>query len=144
MSTNTAAEHTTRLFARVLGPFLIVFPLTAALRASQMQTLLADFEANPLWPWVVGAYVLALGLVVVALHSSWGSPPAVIISVVGWLLVLRGVLLMAFPATFMTAANAVIGTGMVWRIGYIGLALVGIYLTFVGWGPARRPREGPA
>ena len=77
MSVESSPQRTTLLFARVLGPFLVVVPLTAALRAPQMQTLLADFEANPLWPWVVGAYVLVLGLVVVALHTSWSSPAAV-------------------------------------------------------------------
>ncbi len=142
MSVESSPQRTTQLFARVLGPFLVVVPLTAALRAPQMQTLLADFEANPLWPWVVGAYVLVLGLVVVALHTSWSSPAAVIISALGWLMVLRGVLLLAFPATFMAAANAVIGAGLVWRIGYTGLALAGLYLTWVGWRPAgRQPRD---
>jgi hypothetical protein len=36
----------------------------------------------------------------------------------------------------MSAANAVIGTGAVWRIGYGVLALLGVYLTVVGWRPA--------
>lgn len=53
---------------------------------------------------------------------------------------------MAFPAAFVSAANAVIGAGPVWRIGYIGLGLVGIYLTVVGWLPDRKREaiaEGP-
>lgn len=123
----------TRLFARVLGPFLVIVTFTAALRAPQMHDLLADFEANPLWPWIIGASALLLGLTTVSLHTSWSSPPAVIISALGWLFVLRGVLLLAFPAAFMSAANAVIGSGVIWRIGYVGLALVGLYLTAVGW-----------
>lgn len=142
MAVESLSQRKTQMFARVLGPFLVVVPLTAALRAPQMQTLLADFEANPLWPWVVGAYVFLLGLVVVALHTSWNSPAAVMISALGWLLVLRGVLLMAFPAAFMAAANAVIGAGLVWRIGYVCMALAGLYLTAVGWWPpGRRARD---
>lgn len=119
----------------MLGPFLTVVPLAAAIRAPQMHSMLEDFAANPLWPWVVGAFVLLLGLVVVALHTSWANPPAAIVSAVGWLLIIRGVLLLAFPAAFMTAANAVIGTNAVWRIGYVLLALVGLYLSYVGWRP---------
>lgn len=80
----------TRAFARILGPFLTIVPLTAAIRASEMQTLLSDFEAEPVWSWVVGAFVLLLGLTVVALHTSWANPPAAIISFVGWAMVLRG------------------------------------------------------
>ena len=90
-----------------------------------MQSLLADFEANLLWPWVVGAFVLVLGLVVVALHSLWNSPPAVIIFGAGLAAgAARGVVLMVFPTAFMAAADAVIGASLAWRIGYIGLALV--------------------
>ena len=125
----------TRLFARVLGPFLILVPITAAVRAPQMATMLTDFEANPLWAWVVGAFILLLGLIVIASHQVWNSAASVIVSALGWLLVLRGALLLVFPAAFFSAANAVIGTGSVWRIGYVGFALVGLYLTWVGWRP---------
>lgn len=135
MSSPHAVDRRTRLCARVLGPFLTIVPLAAAIRAPQMHSMLEDFAANPLWPWVVGAFVLLLGLVVVALHTSWANPPAVIVSAVGWLLVVRGVVLLAFPTAFMTAANAVIGANALWRISYVLLALVGLYLSYVGWRP---------
>lgn len=133
------ASRTTRMFARVIGPYFLVVPLTAALRASEMQTLLSDFEASPVWAWFGGAITLLLGLLVVALHPYWNGPPAVIVSALGWLMVVRGVLLLAFPAALMSAANAVIGTGTVWRVGYAALALLGLYLTVVGWRPAAQP-----
>lgn len=132
------------MFARVLGPYLVIVPIAGVFRASQMQALMSGFEASALWPWVLGAFVLLLGLIVVALHSSWADPPAVIVSVVGWLMVLRGVLLLAFPAAFMSAANAVIGTGVAWRVGYAILALIGLYLTCIGWSPAPQRRESGA
>lgn len=67
-------QTTTRLLARVLGPFLVLVPVTAAARAPQMQTMLTDFESN-----------------------------------------------------------AVIGTGVVWQIGYVGVSCLGLYLTWAGW-----------
>ncbi|MCB0930657.1 MAG: hypothetical protein KDB71_01990 [Mycobacterium sp.] len=136
----------TRAFARILGPFLTVVPLTAAVRVSEMQTLmsqmqplLSEFEAEPVWSWLVGALVLLLGLTVVGLHTSWANPAAAIISFVGWAMVLRGVLLMAFPAAFMSTANAVLGAAPLWQIGCIGMALVGMYLAVVGWWPRELP-----
>lgn len=80
---------------------------------------------------------MAFGLTVVALHNFWRSPPAAIISFAGWAMVLRGFLLMAFPAAFVSAADAVIGADPVRRIGYVGLTLAGICLTVAGW--RRRP-----
>lgn len=129
------ASRRTRMLARVIGPYFLVVPVTAALRAPQLQAVLSDFEASPVWAWFGGAITLLLGLVVVALHPHWNGAPAVIVSVLGWLMVLRGVLLLAFPAALMSAANAVIGTGAVWRVAYLGLALMGLYLTVVGWRP---------
>ncbi len=128
----------TRMFARVIGPYLLISSLTIAVRAPQMQTLLSDFAASPIWGWFGGAITLLLGLVVVAMHPYWTDAPAIIVSALGWLLVLRGVLLLAFPAALMSAANAVLGTGVSWRIGYVALALLGLYLTVVGWRPHRR------
>ncbi|MFM9033697.1 MAG: hypothetical protein ACKOQ4_05335 [Mycobacterium sp.] len=126
---------TTRMFARVIGPYLLVVPITAAVRAPDMQKLLSDVEASPVWPWFGGAITVLLGLIVVGLHPYWTNPPAVIISALGWLMVARGILLLAFPAALMSAANAVIGTGAIWRVAYAILALLGLYLTVVGWRP---------
>ena len=83
------------------------------------------------------AATLLLGLIVVAVHQVWTNPLAIIVSALGWLLVVRGVLLLVFPAAFISAANAVIGTGAVWRIGYVGVACLGLYLTWAGWRPHR-------
>ena len=139
--TEVSSAARTRMFARVIGPFFLIVPITAAVRAPQMHTLLADFEASSVWAWFGGAVTLLMGLVVIALHPYWTDPPAVIVSVLGWLMVLRGVLLLAFPAALMSAANAVIGTGAVWRIAYLALAVLGLYLTVVGWRPASQRTE---
>jgi hypothetical protein len=58
------------------------------------------------------------------------------VSLLGWLLVLRGLFLLAFPATFMSMANSVVGAGALWRTVCICFALIGLYLTYVGWIPA--------
>ena len=39
----------TRMFARVIGPYFVIVSLTAALRAPDMQAVLSDFEASPVW-----------------------------------------------------------------------------------------------
>lgn len=130
---STQLQPRTRMFARVLGPFLFVLGATVVARASEMRTLLSDFESNALWMWVTGAFVLLIGLVIVALHQSWRGAPAIIVSVVGWLIVLRGLFLLTFPAAFMSAAKATIGMGPLWIAVSIVLAVAGLYLSYVGW-----------
>jgi hypothetical protein len=122
----------TRMFARVIGPLLAFSCITAVVRASDMKALVTDFGANPLWSWVTGAFVLTGGLIIVALHQYWHGAPSIIVSLVGWLLALRGLLLLAFPSM----ANSVLAAGALWRTVCICFAVLGLYLTYVGWSPA--------
>jgi vacuolar-type H+-ATPase subunit I/STV1 len=130
------SQTATRFFSRVLGPFLIIFDVTAVARASDMQSLLSQFEANSMWTFVTGAFILLLGLTIVAAHQIWRGAAAIIVSLLGWLIVLRGLLLVAFPKFFASLANDMIGAQGWWITACIVFALVGVYLTYVGWAPA--------
>ena len=143
MNSSHQPQIRSRMLARVLGPFLVIVCATAGVRAAEMPTLVKDFSANALWSWVAGAFVLIGGLVIIALHSYWRGPAAIIISVMGWLVTLRGLLLLAFPKAFISMANSVIGMGAVWQTVCIGFALIGLYLAYVGWMPPsdRSPKQ---
>jgi hypothetical protein len=138
----TQVQPRTRTIARILGPFLAILGATVVARASEMRTLLTEFESNVVWAWVTGAFVLLIGLTVVALHPYWRGAAAIIVSVVGWMITLRGLFLLAFPKAFMSAANATIGVGPLWIAVSVLLAVVGLYLTYVGWSP--EPRQSAA
>lgn len=133
----------TRIFARVLGPYLVIVLATVAARPSDMRELVADFAANPLWCWVSGAFVLLIGLVVVALHQSWHGLSASIVSAIGWLITLKGIALVAFPRAFTSAADAMVGeTG--WLVtASVFFSLIGVYLTYLGWTPIRHRPPAP-
>jgi hypothetical protein len=136
MSSSQESQTRTRMFARVLGPFFVIACITAIVRAADMRAVVSDFGANPLWSWIGGAFVLIGGLIVVALHQYWRGLAAVIVSLLGWLVALRGLLLLAFPTAFMSMANSVIDAGALWRTICICFAAIGLYLTYVGWMPA--------
>jgi uncharacterized membrane protein len=137
MSTPEQAQVRTRMFARALGPFFTIVPTTVAVRGSYMRTLFTEFKANPMWPWLFGAILLIFGLVIIAFHQYWRSPAAIIVSVVGWFLAIRGVLLLTVPSAYEAAGDAVYSSGAtvaIWVV-FLCLALSGLYLTYVGWKP---------
>jgi len=135
MSSSHPAQLRTRMFARVLGPFFVIACITAAARTSEMSALMSDFAANPLWSWVAGPFVLTGGLVMIALHSYWRGAAAIVVSIMGWLVTLRGLLLLAFPSAFISMANSMIGMADLWRAICIVFTGIGLYLTYVGWMP---------
>ncbi len=145
MSSSQQIQAKTRMFARVMGPFVVIITSTALARSSDMRTLLTEFRASSVWPWVTGAFVLLTGLVVVALHQYWQGAAAIIVSLLGWVTSLKGFFLLAFPQSYLSFASTALDTGTGWRAGFIAMALVGLYLTFVGWVQApSRPTAQPA
>lgn len=136
MNSSLPTQTGTRKFARVMGPFLVIVTATAIARTSDMRMLLTEFRASSVWPWVTGAFVLLCGLVVVALHQCWRGMPAIIVSLLGWLTSLKGFFLMAFPQTYLSFAGTAVGAIAWWRTSFMVVALIGLYLTFVGWVPA--------
>lgn len=143
-----SSPHTTdqtRAFARVIGPFVVIVTATAIVRAESLRTLLADFRASSVWPWVSGVFVLLLGLVVVALHQHWRGAPAIIVSVLGWLTTLKGFFLMALPQSYLSFAYSAVDAMVWWRVAFVAIALVGLYLTLAGWMPTpAKPAVQPA
>ncbi|BBX61435.1 hypothetical protein MSAS_06090 [Mycobacterium saskatchewanense] len=133
------------MFARVIGPYLVIVTATALAHAPQMRTLLSGLAANPMWPWLTGAFVLPMGLVVVALHRSWRGAAAIMVSVLGWLTTLKGLLLMAVPRAYVSAADSWVGSGGGWwRAGMVVVGIVGLYLSYVGWASAPAGPESGA
>src|ERR1700730_12568163 len=135
--TTTDPWQRTRSFARVLGPFIAVVPAIVAIRAASIGSQLSSFSTDPMWPWVLGALLFFSGLLVVAFHQYWRSVAAVIISLFGWFLLLRGFALLATPQLIVNAAKSATETSSpalgVVRVGFGLLALCGLYLAYEGW-----------
>jgi vacuolar-type H+-ATPase subunit I/STV1 len=135
MSNSQLSQTRTRMFARAIGPFFAIVPTAVAIRSAYMQQLFTEFKANPMWPWLFGAILLMFGLTIIAFHQYWRSPAAIIISLVGWFLAIRGVLLLTVPQAYNAAGNAIYSSGAIAavRVLAICLGLAGLYLTYAGW-----------
>jgi hypothetical protein len=127
------------MFARVLGPFFVIFAAITVARASDMRKLLSDFEANAALPWVTASFLLLAALVIVGLHQYWRGAAAITVSMVGWVFALRAVFLMAFPHAFLGAADAAMRMTPLWLSITVLVGLVGLYLAYVGYRPAPAP-----
>src|SRR5438552_2718992 len=100
MTITAESRARTRAFARVLGPWLAIAPGIIVVRMPDMGTLASDFFQNPLFAWFTGALLLFGGLLIIAFHQYWSSVAAVMISLFGWFLALRGLVLMAAPQLY--------------------------------------------
>ena len=137
MKSSQQLQNRTRMFARVMGPYLAIIAASAALRPNAMRAMLSGFEADPLWSWVTGAFIMLLGLTVIALHPYWRGAPAIIVSAFGWLVAVKGLFLVVGSHTYFSMANSAVDAMGWWRTGAAIEVLIGLYLAYVGWMPER-------
>lgn len=130
------AAQRTRTFARVLGPFIACATLIVVVRLPDLSPLLDDLFSDAALPWILGALLLAAGLIIIAFHQYWYSPTAVLISLFGWFVALRGLAMMAWPSEMQTGASQTLANPsllLAARLGFGLLAVAGGWLTYVGW-----------
>jgi hypothetical protein len=116
-SATPEAKARTRAFARVIGPFLVIVPGIIVVRAPEMDTLVSAFFENGALVWIVGGLLLFGGLLIIAHHQYWSSAAAILISLFGWFLALRGLALLIAPQLYQRAAVGALGSLPLVRIG---------------------------
>jgi uncharacterized protein YjeT (DUF2065 family) len=97
-----------------------------------MGALASDFFKSDLFVWFAGALLVFGGLLIIAFHQYWSSVAAVMISLFGWILALRGVVLLAAPDLYERVATSMGAISLV-RLISGALVAIGLYLTYVGW-----------
>jgi hypothetical protein len=129
---------TTQVCARIVGPLLLIVGAVVIARMDDLVLLIpAILQDGPL-VFVTGLFTLICGLVLFAAHHHWSNPPAIAISLIGLLTILRGIILMFAPSAVAGIANQLLNLGPGAVIAGAVALLLGAWLSFVGWF-AKRP-----
>lgn len=124
---------TTRFCARVAGPFLIVTALLILLRQDTFPILLPALLQEAPLILITGIFTLVLGLIMLTAHHHFGSPTALVLTIVAALLTLRGTLLVLFPEAIISIAGQAVRNPPFLLIVTAITAVVGAWLAYVGW-----------
>jgi hypothetical protein len=141
MQRTDEAALRTRAFARVIGPYVATFGIVYAIRLPDLNGLVGDLFAQTFNVLMLGALMLAAGLVVIGLHRNWRGPLAVTISLFGWFVAIRGFLLIATPSTIQAGVDATMlspAATIVARVFFAALGALGLLLAYAGWFSAPR------
>ncbi|TWF79955.1 hypothetical protein FHX44_115892 [Pseudonocardia hierapolitana] len=136
MPPDVEAQLRTRAFARVIGPYVATFGIVYAIRLPELTGLVDELFAQPFQMLMLGALMLAAGLVIIGIHRNWRGPLAVTISLFGWFVAIRGFLLIATPSTIEAGAAATLlspAATTVARVFFAALGALGLVLAYAGW-----------
>src|SRR5262245_45864480 len=90
-----------KLIARLMGPVLLIAGLGMALglwlSPDVYRSVMEGFMNNLAIIWLIGVLALLAGIAIVNVHNVWIGDWRVLITILGWLLILRGVTNLLFP-----------------------------------------------
>ena len=124
----------TVIIARILGPLLLIVGLALAVRPSILAGIVDAFAADSSTPLIWGLFALTFGLTILAFHWRWRGAVEIVITLIGCLSIVRGVVLLFIPMQAIGVARTVLTAAppAVIAIAVVA-ALIGAWLTFEGF-----------
>jgi hypothetical protein len=89
----------TAFLARLIGLFILIQVSAMVLHKQTMVDDMTGLMRDRPLLLIVGMIALALGLAMVLAHNVWSSGPLpIVVTAVGWIFLIRGVLILVLPA----------------------------------------------
>ena len=119
------------LLSQILGSFLFIVAIIIMGRMYYYRKIILQLHAqDPIIP-VVASLTLFLGIVLVVTHNVWEFNRATVVTVLCWLILIKGLLWLALPEKMLALMKKMSsGAGYYWLI--VGLLLTGVI--FLGKG----------
>lgn len=133
-----AEADTTRTLARIVGPTLIAGGLAVLVRRGELPVILEAFTQDAAIGFMAGFVGTVAGLCLLAFHSRISTLAAFTLTVLGWLMLARGLGLLFAPSWVSGAAGWLVETPHAFDAVGAVVALVGAWLSTVGFS-ARPP-----
>ena len=89
--------ETSKILARIIGPVMIIPAIGIFLNFNTYQGMIGEFSKSPSLCYLGGFMALLMGLVILQFHNKWEAGWPVVITILGWITIIKGVALIIFP-----------------------------------------------
>jgi hypothetical protein len=124
------------LISRLMGPILLIMGIGAAigLQGEFPEAYLGVLREinNQSATLILGMFALLAGLAIVNTHNLWVSDWRVIITILGWLAIVRGALSLLFPNKMYGIGDAILASRSGTMIGAVIILVLGGILSWMG------------
>src|SRR3989338_6559615 len=121
------------LLARLIGPYIIVIGASLMLNQKIFRQIMEDFQKNPSLVFITGLLTFVAGLATVLFHNIWVADWRVIITIFGWLMLIKGILLVVLPGALIKTTKIYSKNFKLVMIPWGIMILIGIFLTVKGY-----------
>ncbi len=120
--------------AQAFGLTLVVMGLVSLLRRGEMVGAIEQFVENRALVLTVSIFALILGLLAVLSHNIWVAGWPVVVTLLGWLVLLKALAYLLLPFEAMARLVRRVNTPAVYLGGGAASLLLGLFLAGKGFG----------
>ncbi|MBI5272610.1 MAG: hypothetical protein HY861_01335 [Chlamydiia bacterium] len=121
--------------AQVIGCYLFLLSLAMLIHQQRFKKTMSDFLGNATLITMSGTASLIVGLLIVVDHNIWVPDFPVVITLIGWILLLQGLMRLFVPDAFIRMSKDLMSKLVYTLLCWVRL-FVGIYLIWAGFSQA--------
>jgi hypothetical protein len=122
--------------ARLLGPLLLLPGVGLLVNPRAFRTTASEVVGSITLVYLFGLIDFAAGLAIVLVHNVWTVNWRVLITLIGWLLLIRGAARILITDTLMGYAKTLIRNKRLYPVSGGVLVILGLVLCYFGYVPA--------
>ena len=119
--------------ARLVGPLFVAIGLGILLNRMFYADAVAEGVRSPVLIYLSGVASLLAGLAILNLHRAWTADWRVIVTILGWVLLVSGVIRIALPRVTTSIATTLYSAPAAMAVVAVIVLVVGGYLSFEGY-----------
>jgi len=110
--------------AKMVGIWMIVAGMALIRNHEGIRGMVKHLTKDYMTLFISGLFALLIGMLMVLTHNIWFFGWPVIITIIGWIALIKGIVLMVFPDTLKDFAE--------WYLNKISLRLFGVFYLLLG------------
>lgn len=125
--------ETSVLIAKLMGPTMVVMAVAILKDRDDITQIAREFINSRALVFLAGVLTFLAGLAVTIHHNIWVADWPVLITIIGWAMIIGGIIRIAMPnivvswgEKMLEARNGILLAGIVWLA-------IGAFLSFVGY-----------
>ena len=127
---------TSIFLARIIGPLFGVVGIGVLLNTKHYGAMATDFIKNAELYYFSGATAFVVGMAIVLQHNLWVADWRVVLTILGWMSIIKGTARILFPKLGAQVAGSYIESESMLRGGSILIMAIGAWLAYKGFYPA--------
>ena len=124
---------TSVFLARMLGPLLLAAGAGILINPKPFRTMANEVVGSVTLVYLFGFFDLAGGLAIVLVHNVWTPNWRVLITLIGWLMLIRGTVRILIPDRIMGYAKKLIRKPQLYPTSGVVLTVLGLVLCYFGY-----------